>query len=68
MVCRENIGMTCFIIMKSIVFITIEPCKCNGRSILPLMEDVDLHYTKALFNPYSLNEVHVHDDADVKEV
>jgi hypothetical protein len=54
--------------MKSIVFITIEPCKCNGRSILPLMEDVDLHYTKALFNPYSLNEVHVHDDADVKEV
>jgi hypothetical protein len=47
--------------MKSIIFITIEPCRCNGRSILPLMEDVDLHYAKAFFNPYSLNEVHLHD-------
>jgi hypothetical protein len=68
MACHENIGMTCFIIMKSNVLITIEPCKCSGRSILPLMEDVDLHYAKALFNPYLLNEVHLHDDADAKEV
>jgi hypothetical protein len=54
--------------MKPNVLIIVEPCKCNGRSILPMMEDVDLHYTKALFNPYLLNEVHLYDDANVKEV
>jgi hypothetical protein len=32
------------------------------------MGDVDLHYAKALFNPYLLNEVHLHDDVDAKEV
>ncbi len=68
MACHENIGMTCFIIMKSNVLITIKPCRCSGRSILPLMEDVDLHYTKALFNPYLLNEIHLCDDVDAKEV
>jgi hypothetical protein len=68
MVCHENIGMICFMIMKSNVLITIEPCKCSGISILLLMEDVDLHYAKALFNPYLLNEVHLHDDANAREV
>jgi hypothetical protein len=41
----KDIGMTWFIITKSIVFITIKPCTCNGRSILPLMENVDNHTT-----------------------
>ncbi len=26
--CYENIGTTCFIIVKSTIFITIEPCRC----------------------------------------
>jgi hypothetical protein len=27
----------------------------------------DLHYARALFNPYLLDEVRLHDDADAKE-
>jgi hypothetical protein len=41
MVCLKTFGMTYFIITKSIVFITIKPCKCSVRSNLPLMENVD---------------------------
>ncbi len=29
---------------------------------------IDLHYAGALFNPYLLGEVRLHDDADVKEI
>jgi hypothetical protein len=29
--------------------------------------DTDLHYARALFNPYLLDEACLHDDADVKE-
>jgi hypothetical protein len=45
MACHENIRMICFIIMKSTIFIIIKPWRCNGRSILPLMEDVDSQFT-----------------------
>ncbi len=38
---HENIGMTCLIIMKSIVWITIKPCKCDQKSILLEVDDVD---------------------------
>ncbi len=48
---RENIGATCFIIMRSIVWIAIKPCKCDWKSILPKVENVDrLTLCKALFN------------------
>ncbi len=29
---------------------------------------IDVHYIGAFLNPYLLGEVHLHDDADVKEV
>ncbi len=69
MASHENIGMTCFIITRSIVWITIKPCKYDWKSILLKVEDVDtdLHYARALFNPYLLDEACLHDDADVKE-
>jgi hypothetical protein len=38
---HENIGVTCFIIVKSTIWIAIKPCKCDWRSILPKVEDVD---------------------------
>ncbi len=28
---------------------------------------INLHYARALFNPYLLGEVHLHDDANAKE-
>ncbi len=44
MTCHENIEMTYIIIISSMIFITIKPCRCNGslKSILPSMEDVDI--------------------------
>jgi hypothetical protein len=27
---------------------------------------INIHYVRALFNPYLLGEVHLHDDVDVK--
>jgi hypothetical protein len=56
-------GMVCLKTLErhvlSIVFITIKPCKCSGRSILPLMESVDdqIHYARTFLNPNLLNEV-----------
>ncbi len=32
------------------------------------MLTIDLHYAKALFNPYLLGEARLHDDTNVKEV
>jgi len=31
------------------------------------MLTTDLHYARALFNPYLLDEARLHDDADAKE-
>jgi hypothetical protein len=45
MACHENIRMICFNIMRSTIFIIIKPWRCNGRSILPLMEDVENRFT-----------------------
>jgi hypothetical protein len=45
MACHENIILTRFIIMRSTIFIIIKPWRCNERSILPLMEDVDNQFT-----------------------
>ncbi len=41
---HEDMEMTCIIIIRSMIFITIKPCICNGslRSILPSKEDVDI--------------------------
>jgi hypothetical protein len=66
---HENIGMTYFILTRSSVWIAIKPCKCDWRSILPKVEDVDdwLTLCKVLFNPYLLGEARLHDDVDVKE-
>jgi hypothetical protein len=41
MACHEDIGMKYFIIIRSIVLITIKPYKWCGISILPSMENVD---------------------------
>jgi hypothetical protein len=66
---HEIIGMTCFIITRSTIWIIIKPCKCDWRSILLEVEDVDNWSTlcRALLNPYLLGEVCLHDDANVKE-
>jgi hypothetical protein len=29
---------------------------------------IDLRYARALFNPYLLDDIHLHDDVDAKEV
>jgi hypothetical protein len=29
---------------------------------------IDLRYARALFNPYLLDQIHLHDDVDAKEV
>ncbi len=29
---------------------------------------IDLHYARALLNPYLLDDIHLHDDVDAKEV
>jgi len=34
MACHEDIGMKCFIIMRSTILIIIKPYRCSGRSIL----------------------------------
>jgi len=41
MACHEDIELTYFIITRSIVLITIKPCKWCGVSILPSMGNVD---------------------------
>jgi hypothetical protein len=61
-----NIEVKCFIITRSTIWIAIEPCKCDWRSILPEVT-TNLHYVKALFNPYLLGEACLHDDVDAKE-
>ncbi len=46
---HENIGIW-LVIIRSTIFITIEPCKCDQTSISPLTENLDLHYVhKNLF-------------------
>ncbi len=45
MTCHENIRMICFIIMRSTIFIIIKPWRCNGRSLLPSMEEIDNWFT-----------------------
>jgi hypothetical protein len=69
MACHEDIR-TCFIITRSTILITIKPCQCSGKSILPWMEDVDNQFTlyKGLFQSMLISETHFHDDADVKEI
>jgi hypothetical protein len=69
MACHEDIGMTYFIITRSIVLITIKPCRWCGISIYHLwkMLTTDLNYARALLNPYFLGEVFLHYDVDVKE-
>lgn len=37
----ENIRMTCLIITRSTIWITIKPCRCDQRLILLRVEDVD---------------------------
>jgi hypothetical protein len=32
------------------------------------MLTINLHYARALLNPYLLDEIHLHDDVDAKEV
>jgi hypothetical protein len=41
MACHEDIGMTYFIIIRSIVLTTIKPCTWCGISILPSMENAN---------------------------
>jgi hypothetical protein len=66
---HENIGMTCFIIMRSNIWIAIKPCRCYWRSILPRwkMLMTNVHYAKAFVNPYLLGEAHLYDEANTKE-
>jgi len=56
MTCHEDIEMTCIIIIRSMIFITIKPCRCNGslRSILPSMEDVDIFSSYIMHGPFSI--------------
>jgi hypothetical protein len=41
----ENIEVTSFIIMRSTIWIATKPCKCDWRSILPKVEDVNNRLT-----------------------
>jgi hypothetical protein len=66
---HENIGATCFIIMRC----TIE----LPSNLANVIEDqfyqrwkmliTDLHYAGAFPNPYLLGEARLHDDVDAKE-
>ncbi len=70
MVYRENIRTTCLIITRSTIWIAIKPSRCDWRSILLKVEDVDdwpRLCTWAFLNPYLLGEVRLYDDANVKE-
>ncbi len=70
MACYENIRMTCFNITWSIVLIIIKPCRCNERSILPSMEDVDNSFTlcKGPFQSILIwDEPCFYDDSNVKK-
>jgi hypothetical protein len=67
---HENIRVTCFIFTK----LPFE----SPLNLGDVIEDqfyqrwkmlkIDLHYAGALFNPYLLGEVCLHDDADAKEI
>ncbi len=39
MACHEDIGMKCFIIMRSTILTIIKPCRCSGRSFLLITID-----------------------------
>jgi hypothetical protein len=52
----ENIRITCLIITKSTIWITIKPCKCDQRLILLKVEDVNNQPTlcRGLFQSISI--------------